>query len=258
MYFPQMIQAGMVYKAIPPLYSIREGKKTRYFTQQIDIVKFIQKKFQEKYTVVDGKNNLSYKDITVFLLKNTDYIYYLERAANTYAVDPYLLELVLNNYVSNKDKINYDKLSKEIKSKYRFMNVEKAKNGIVILKGTIDKVNTLIVSDKFINDCRSIIDIIKDNNKLYYTINGEKKSIYGIMKLYESVSPSSVQRYKGLGEMDYNELAESTLYPGSDRTLVRYTLEDIKDEIAAVREYESNPKKILGLVGNIQRDDLLD
>ena len=258
MYFPQMIQAGMVYKAIPPLYSIREGKKTRYFTQQIDIVKFIQKKFQEKYTVVDGKNNLSYKDITVFLLKNTDYIYYLERVANTYAVDPYLLELVLNNYVSNKDKINYDKLSKEIKSKYRFMNVEKTKNGIVVLKGTIDKVNTLIVSDKFINDCRSIIDIIKDNNKLYYTVNGEKKSIYGIMKLYESVSPSSVQRYKGLGEMDYNELAESTLYPGSDRTLVRYTLEDIKDEIAAVREYESNPKKILGLVGNIQRDDLLD
>jgi hypothetical protein len=58
--------------------------------------------------------------------------------------------------------------------------------------------------------------------------------------------------------MDSDELAESTLYPGSDRTLVRYNLEDIKEEIEAVREYESNPKKILGLVGNVTRDDLID
>jgi hypothetical protein len=216
-----------------------------------------KKKFLEKYTISDGKNSLSSKDVTIFLMKNTDYIYYLERVANTYALNPYLLEMVLNNYVSNKNKINYEKLSKDVKASYRFMTVSKNKNTIM-LKGTIDKVNTLIISDKFIQDCHNILDIISSNNKLYYNINGEKKTIYEIMKLYESVSPSSIQRYKGLGEMDYDELAESTLYPGSDRTLVRYTLEDIKEEIEAVREYESNPKKILGLVGNVSRDDLLD
>jgi DNA gyrase/topoisomerase IV subunit B len=257
LYFPQLIQAGMVYKAIPPLYSIKEGKKNRYFTEQIDIVRYIQKKFLDKYSISIGKNSLSSKEVTKFLLVNTDYIYYLERVANTYAVDPNLLEIVLNNYVSNKDKINFEKLKKEVSSVYRFMNVEKNK-GTIILKGTIDKVNSLIISDKFINDCRFILDIIHNNDNLFYNINGEKKSIYNIMKLYDTVSPSSVQRYKGLGEMDYDELAESTLYPGSDRTLVRYTLDDIKEEIEAVREYESNPKKILGLVNNVTRDDLID
>ena len=257
LYFPQLIQAGMVYKAIPPLYSIKEGKKNRYFTEQIDIVRYIQKKFLDKYSISIGKNSLSSKEVTKFLLVNTDYIYYLERVANTYAVDPNLLEIVLNNYVSNKNKINFEKLKKEVSSVYRFMNVEKNK-GTIILKGTIDKVNSLIISDKFINDCRFILDIIHNNDNLFYNINGEKKSIYNIMRLYDTVSPSSVQRYKGLGEMDYDELAESTLYPGSDRTLVRYTLEDIKEEIEAVREYESNPKKILGLVNNVTRDDLID
>ena len=58
--------------------------------------------------------------------------------------------------------------------------------------------------------------------------------------------------------MDSDELAESTLYPGSDRTLVRYTLQDAKEEIEAIREYESDSKKILSLVGNVSRDDLLD
>lgn len=247
----------MVYKAIPPLYSIKEGKKNRYFTEQIDIVRYIQRKFLDKYSISIGKNSLSSKEVTKFLLVNTDYIYYLERVANTYAVDPNLLEIVLNNYVSNKDKINFEKLKKEVSSVYRFMNVEKNK-GTIILKGTIDKVNSLIISDKFINDCRFILDIIHNNDNLFYNINGEKKSIYNIMRLYDTVSPSSVQRYKGLGEMDYDELAESTLYPGSDRTLVRYTLDDIKEEIEAVREYESNPKKILGLVNNVTRDDLID
>ena len=247
----------MVYKAVPPLYSIKEGKKNRYFTETIDIVRYIQKKFSDKYTISVKSKNLSSREITVFFMRNNDYIYYLERVANTYALNPYLLEMVLNNYVSNKNKINYDKLNKEVKSKYRFMNVEKIK-GVVTLKGTIDKVNTLIISDKFINDCSYILDIMRNNDSLYYEVNKEKKTIYEIMKLYESVSPSSVQRYKGLGEMDYDELAESTLYPGSDRTLVRYTLEDVKEEIEAVREYESNPKKILGLVDKVTRDDLID
>jgi DNA gyrase subunit B len=32
MYYPFLIEAGMVYKAVPPLYSIKDGKKTKYFT----------------------------------------------------------------------------------------------------------------------------------------------------------------------------------------------------------------------------------
>jgi DNA gyrase subunit B len=247
----------MVYKAIPPLYSIKQGNKNKYFTEQIDIVRYIQKKFLEKYTMTIGKNILSSKEVTLFLLDNIDYIYYLDRVSNTYALDPYLLEMVLNNYVSNKNKISYEKLSKEVKSRYRFMNVEKAK-GTIIVRGTIDKVNTLIINDKFINDCSDILKIINNNKYLYYNINGEKKSIYEIMKLYEASSPSNIQRYKGLGEMNKDDLAESTLYPGLDRTLIRYTLDDIKEEIEAVREYESNPKMILTQVDKVTRDDLLD
>ena len=53
MYFPQMIKAGMVYKAIPPLDSIKEGKKNRYFIENSDMVKYVQKIFNQTYTVTD-------------------------------------------------------------------------------------------------------------------------------------------------------------------------------------------------------------
>ena len=83
-------------------------------------------------------------------------------------------------------------------------------------------------------------------------------TLHGIMSLYDRSAPTNVQRYKGLGEMDDDELAESTLYPGSDRTLIRYTMDDAKETTKIIREYESDTKKILGEVHRVTRNDLLD
>lgn len=258
MYFPQMIEAGMVYKAVPPLFSIKVGKKNKYFTEQIDIIKYIQKLFLQKYEMKTLKKAaLANKDVTLFFMRNADYMYFLNRVSNTYAVEPYLLEILLNHYVTNNDKIVLAKLQKEIKSVYRFMDVRKVKDSYII-EGVIDKSNLIIMNNKFIEDCTELLEIIKSNDHLYYLINGEKKSIYQIMNLYDKISPSSIQRYKGLGEMDDDELAESTLYPGSDRTLIRYTMESAKEEIEIIREYESDSKKILSLVGKVTREELLD
>ena len=258
MYFPQMIEAGMVYKAIPPLYSAKQGKNKKYFTEQIDIVRYIQKIFLQNNKMSTLKKvELTNKEITIFFMKNADYLYHLERVSNTYAIQPYLLEMVLNHYVTNKNKIDLSKLQKEIRSVYRFMNAKKVKDSIVI-EGVIDKSNLIIFNNKFLEDCHNILNIINENDALYYLINGNKKSLYEIMKIYNSSTPSNISRYKGLGEMNASELAESTLYPGSDRTLVRYTLKDAKEEIEAIREYESDTKKILSLVNKVTRDDLLD
>lgn len=258
MYFPFMIEAGMVYKAIPPLYSIKEGKKSRYFTEQIDIVKFVQKKFLEKNTLTTlKKEQITSKDITIFFLRNADYIYHLEKIADTYAVNPYLLEMVLIHYVINKDSIDVKKLRKEVTSAYRFMKVE-LEGSTIVIRGSIESSNLIIISDKFLHDCTNILNLIKENDNLYYLLNSNRASIYTIMKAYKAAEPPNVQRYKGLGEMDKEELAESALHPAMDRTLIRYTMDDAKEAVNIIREYESNTKKILDLVGVVTRDDLLD
>ena len=258
MYFPLLIEAGMVYKAVPPLFSTKVGSKAKYFTEQIDIVKYIQKDFLSKHTFTDANNkSLDSKEITKFFLRNADYTYYTHKVANTYAVDPYLLEMVLYNYVTNKNKIDAKKLQKSIKSVYRFMDVE-MQNGIPIVRGTIEQSNLIPCIDKFFHDCRYIFDIIDKNDSLYYKIDNKKLSLYQIMSLYEESTPSNIQRYKGLGEMDENELAESTLYPGSNRTLIRYTIDDIAQTTKIIREYESNTKKILQHVDLVTRNDLIE
>ena len=257
-YFPFMIEAGMIYKAIPPLYSVRIQKKEKYFVEQLDIIKYIQKIFVEehKITFTDGKP-LESKDITILFMRNTDYVYYIERMANTFALNPYLLEMILFNYISNGDKIDVSKLQKSVRTAYRFMDVYRMKDGTVEVKGVIDKSNVAIINNAFVTICENLINIMKSNDKFYYIVDGKKLTLYEVCLLYNSSTPNGISRYKGLGEMSTEKLQESVLLP-EFRTLIRYTLDDIKETQELMRSYESDPKKILGLIGNVTRDDLID
>lgn len=253
---PQLIDAGKVYKAVPPLYSIQKDKKITYFTEQIDITRYIQKIFTQSHIIetTGSRIKLSNKDLTVMFLNNMDYVYELERLAKTYALNPTLFEMILLNYYNHGSS---SLLKKQIKSSYRFMDVTR-KNGIDIVEGTIDKSYKLFVTDRFINDCQVLFDIIKKNQSTYYIMDGKEASLYEIMKVYEKCKPSSMQRYKGLGEMDPDEISDSTMSPFGNRTLIRYTMQDAKEEIEAIRQYETDLSKLLDLVGTVNRQDLLD
>ena len=76
------------------------------------------------------------------------------------------------------------------------------------------------------------------------------------MDAYESISPTNVSRLKGLGEMDYDELGISTILP-EERTLIRYTVENVKEEVATIRELESNKRRLLEMATEINRKDLI-
>ncbi len=259
MYFPQMISAGMVYKATPPLYSVRVGGKDKFFTDNFDMIKYNQRLFSQKYSLKNSKKvQLTAKELTLFFVRNTEYNYYLNSIANTYALERPLFEDILTSYVECGNKVDLAKLQKVIKSKYRFMDVVKEKSGIVVVKGVITKSNVAILSDKFFVDCAPLLNIMKSNDYLHYYIDSTPASIYNVMSLYEKTQPNGVHRYKGLGETSESILENSVMSPLGDRTLIQYTMEDFKDTLSTIREYESDKKKILSLVGNITRDDLIE
>ena len=253
---PQLIQAGKFYKGVPPLYSIPKGKKANeYFTRNIDFVRYIQKKFFTTNQIkhINGKDMTS-KEATVFFMKNADYIYWVEKLATTYAVNPMLLEMALINHY-NKKSFSY--LKKEINKKYRFMDAHQEK-GTTIIEGVIEEANVLFINDRTLKDCKPILDLIDKNEETLYIMNGTTVSIYEIMKGFEKTQPNHLQRYKGLGEMDDDQLAISTLLPTGDRTLIRYTIDDVKEEIGIIRQYETDLSRLFSKVGEVSRQDLLD
>lgn len=254
--FPGLIEAGKVYKAMPPLYGVKKGNKYNYFTERVDFVRYVQDIFSKSNTVADmNKKVLSKQKVLNILLNNVDYSYEVDVIANRYALEPHLIEIILDAYINHWPD---SKLKKEIKSTYRFMDVYK-ENSTIVIEGVINmKFNTLYYAERFIDDCKRIIKYINNSDSLYYTLNGNIVSLYSLMKEFEKSTPSNITRFKGLGEMDGDMLSDAALKPDSDRVLVQYHTDDIKADIAAIRIFESDKKKILNFVGSVTRSDLID
>lgn len=258
LYFPQLIEAGKVYKCIPPLFGTVNGKKNVYYTERIDIIRYIQKQFSMTNTVttLDG-TPLSSKDLSLIFSKNIDYLYEMNKVVFNYAMDPNMLEIILVNHMNNSSPAC---LKKDIKKAYRFVDIQKNKKyGIDCIEGAVNgkSYDTIFVTDQLIQECEPIIDILKVNDDINYKLNGQEVSLYTLMDQFDKSTPKNISRFKGLGEMEFDQLAESTIHPDGNRVLQQYTLEDAKEEIETIREYESNMKLLLKEVGTVSRTELL-
>ena len=101
------------------------------------------------------------------------------------------------------------------------------------------------IHDVFIYNIKPLVDLIKGNkNNLYITlherdgkgfVNKGEFPISRLMKYLENkYSPGITERYKGLGEMNPEELVEYALNP-NNRILYRFTADDM-DKV--LEEYE--------------------
>ena len=96
MYLPELIKAGKVYGAMPPLFGIKTGKTNKYFTTKLDFTKYIQNLFAHNNLLADiNDRRLTPSESTALFFKNIDYKDSMELIANTFAIDPDMLETVL-------------------------------------------------------------------------------------------------------------------------------------------------------------------
>lgn len=256
-YLPQLIEAGRVYATMPPLYGLKVGKgKYIYLKDRMEYVKFIQKNFTKNNAVYDikSKKAISPKELTRILFTNIDYVYDMERIANRYAIDPLLFETVMTLIYN---KVSFTKMANAIKKQFRFIDTIEKKCDTIIITGLVgSKYQTMFVNDSLMYDAKVVLDNIAKNDIMAYKINNSVMSIYEMMKLFDKSAPSSIQRYKGLGEMDGKRLFDSTLDP-SKRTLIQYTIESVKEEIETIRHYESN-KNLLLTDTKLSRFDVME
>lgn len=298
MYLPQVIEAGILCAAIPPLYSIKgKGGKNVYFTSRMDFAKYVQSVFNKSHTIASmaGKKLTPSEAIKIFY-QNADYAYDMNILARTFAVHPLVLEQVLfqladtisfekevsaagfaqaavaknagveapviKDYLDRSilqavsyslDSLDYAKFKRAIEKKFRFIKVSKVNNTIVISGEFEEKSNQIFLNSYFVSSCIDMINAIRRIKERNYKLDGNPVTIYTIMNTFDSIMPD-VKRYKGLGEMNSNEAAESTTLP-DNRTLIQYTLESAKEEIESIRFIDNNVSSILSTI-HIRRQDV--
>lgn len=244
MYMPGLIQAGRVYSAVPPLYGVKQGKKTTYFRDKIEYTKYTQKEFCKNNNITDIKNKpLTNSQVLKIMVDNLYYTYEMSIISNRYAIDPYLLETILMNR-NKTDK----QLMTIIKKKFRFLNKVERHHDTLIIEGLVDgKYQNVFINQKLLDDSKNIINYIDGDLNKYYKLNNEEISLYGLMTAFENTGYGNITRFKGLGEMSPDQLFESTINPGEDsqRSLIKYTLEDVKKEIDTIAYLESDKSQII-------------
>ena len=245
LYMPQLIEAGKVYATMPPLYGIKLGKdKYVYLRDRMEYIRYIQKDFSKNNIVCDAKTkkNISTKELNKILYKNLDYDRELLRVATNHAIDPVLLESIL---ILLYNKVTPTKFKSSIKKQFRFIDKIEKKHDTTVIEGLVNsKYQTVFINDMLIEESKCVMDYIAQNDSMVYLLNNKPVSLYELMVEFNKSAPKSIQRYKGLGEMDGRRLFDSTLDP-SKRTLIQYTMENVKEEIDTIREYENDMSRLL-------------
>ena len=195
-YLPEVVRAGKLYAANPPLYGVSVGKgKMKFFNDNIDYVEYVQSIFCKENQVanINGKA-LTKSEIIKLLCTNIDYLTLVTHVSNTYTIDPVLLEFLLYN----KD-LTFAKFKSAVEKQYKFTTVTK-ENGVIMIHGLVGSLyQTVFFNDRLLNECKPIIDLINRSYK-FYILNGMRTTLYGIMYAFSKAEPSGITRYKGLGK----------------------------------------------------------
>jgi len=224
-----LVQNGNVYIAQPPLYRYKKGKKEIYLKDGQALNEFLIENGIESL----GADEKDYKEIKDILRATAYYKDILEELKKRYS-----LVQVVKRMIENEEllALNNEEL-------FADLDVYIKKIGFNILSKTIneEKIHLFVQTDAGLEEI--IIDDNIFSNHLFaeaiHVFNKLKEKNLSLLEgkdpfeVLESVESSAkkgayIQRYKGLGEMNPEQLWETTMNP-ENRRLVKVAIENSQE-----------------------------
>ena len=242
---PELVSSGHLYIAQPPLYKVNKGKSEVYLKDQIALENYLLKggiegavlKFENGNILVNDEllNVVLEAKIIFDLLKNYEKnlsSFVLEQAMISGAlkeINKYDKQDIINKIINRLDYVSeeYERgwkgefsTDKNLKLFRKVRGVEQIGNIDLSLLNTIEGKKLIEMSEK----TSSLYDKF-----IIFEKKGKFKKIKSPSELFsfvllEGEKGLSLQRYKGLGEMNPEQLWETTLDPES-RTLLKVKID---------------------------------
>lgn len=248
-FMPELIERGYIYIAQPPLYKITKGKNKTYLRDQAALDQYVLSSGlrQSSLELADGTKiegdalvNLAYtargysahigeladdidsEDIVAAMAVGGFFApHAFETAENRAAVAEYLSELL---------KSRTERTKWEVQAVENGIELTSRQQGVIssyFVPSTVVKKQNAIALTQAAED----LGRIYGPGALFTDNSGKQTRVISPVHLFQLAEESGrkiigeVQRYKGLGEMNYPELKETTLDP-QNRSLLQVRIQD--------------------------------
>jgi len=225
-HFRDVVEKGYLYLAQPPLYRYKKGKKEIYFKDDLQMNDFLISNGMES---LEGQT-LGHNDLVAYFKMVDHYSGSLGALDRRYA-----LVTLIRHFVENPDLISLGAKDLYVKIEEFLTSIENN-----ILTKTINEETNEIhifvqtkggMEELLINDDLFTAPHFTEANYVYKKIQEWELTFDNdIIKELESIKEYArkgayIQRYKGLGEMNPEQLWETTMTP-ENRVLLQVTIED--------------------------------
>jgi DNA gyrase subunit B len=271
-HMPEMVDKGYLYIAHPPLFKVGKGKNALYLKNEKAFNDHVLKRVCNKKNVKFGKqeNILTEHKLYLFISDLAEYLFIISRM-NKRGIESDLVELLIKEGVENKDFLqnknkmlklkttldekdynvsdliwNYERNIYELTLKPSFngrqmqfskhpagKDVKIIKIGRGLIYSTDFQKCIILGKNIFQYDKPPFIVFTKENETDLARIK-DKTNLLSFM-IEEGKKGLGIQRYKGLGEMNPDQLWDTTMNP-DNRALLQVKVEDVveADEIFTI------------------------
>ncbi len=237
-FMPKLIEEGYIYIALPPLYKLKKGKKEVYIKDDRELEHFLYGLIKEKGYVKDAKG-LEYKgEELIRLLKSTkefeESYRSLVKSKGEDIVNFLLSHRIVEEHLRSAQRVKelVETMTKELRD-YRIDTRYDDFEGAYDIVLVDEKVGSRVIVDADFLSSLSYKHVLEGVHLHLPAIVGYEsrhKEVKTIDQVYEAImtlvkAGMEIQRYKGLGEMNPQQLWETTMDPQT-RRLVRVKVED--------------------------------
>jgi DNA gyrase subunit B len=255
-HMPEVIERGHLYIAQPPLFKVTEGKSETYIKDEEAFNRYLMNRAINKSEVIVQSTNKKLTDKRLSLLLEKIYTYHdliqrVEKKGYPWSLIKLLLESAVRNKATFEEKGEIADLQKRLRKsgfevfdlvwdeEHNLFGFEvQESNG----KDTRSRVHWELIASVEYRHLFQIRQEIQEMAPPPYTLVEKGKNVTidqeeGLLQSLNHLGREglSIQRYKGLGEMNPEQLWETTMNPET-RTLLKVKIEDAieADEIFSI------------------------
>jgi DNA gyrase subunit B len=247
-----LVEGGFVYIGQPPLFRISKGKTEKYFLDEHKLNTFLFSQASQNFRIetLGAVDQVIEEETFIDLLQKLSLFQKITLYMERMNIWSEMLHFLLDNRIRSADQFKEEGFVAELKKK---LSEEKLVVGNirscrwrpdcyefdVALRGKIQIMMTVGPQLALINEYRTALQIfpviqpyLECSYRIYSTKNTSDKVISAanwseMLRIIreESFKGSHLQRYKGLGEMNPEQLWETTMNP-LHRTLLQVTIDD--------------------------------